>query len=169
MNDMYQLMLGMMAGGEQAASARSTLLRMVSEQEGMDPATRALLTRTLGPTEDETDAADAGGEYGGARVVRRRQLVSRLRSRFDAMQDELDELRERQDRLAAALGACAECWGEDLECEVCGGTGTPGAFVPDPRLYRAIVSPVCRAAGAGQRRLVRVIDPPPTPANGGAQ
>jgi len=161
MNDMYQLVLGMMAGGQQAASARSTLMQMVSEQEGMDPATRALLTRTLAPpAEDEAGAAEAG-DYGGARVLRRRQMVSRLRSRFDAMQDELDELRERQDRLAAALGACAECWGEDLECDVCGGTGTPGAFVPDPRLYRALVSPACRAAGAGQRRLVRVIDPPP--------
>ena len=161
MNDVYQLMLGVMAGGQQAASARSTLMQMVTEQEGMDPTARALLTRALAPPAEDEAGVEAGGDYGGGRALRRQQRVSRLRSRFDAMQDELDELRERQDRLAAALGACAECWGEDLECEVCGGTGTPGAFVPDPRLYRALVSPACRAAGAGQRRLVRVIDPPP--------
>ena len=165
MNDLYQVMLGMMAGGEQAASARSTLLQMVTEQEGMDPTTRALLARSLAlPVEEEPSA----GGWRGGDPPHRRQAMHRLRSRFDAMRDELEELRERQDRLAAALGACADCWGEDPECEVCGGMGAPGSFVPDARLYRALVSPACRAVAAGrERRLVGVIDSPSTHATGG--
>jgi hypothetical protein len=169
MTDLYPLMLGMMAGGEQAASARSTLLQMVSQQEGMDPTTRALLAHALGPPghEESPPALPPSAGWSGG-DPRRRDAVHRLRGRMDAMRDELEELRERQDRLAAALGACADCWGEDPECEVCGGMGAPGSFVPDPRLYRTLVSPACRAAGAGrERRLVGVIDPPSTHATGG--
>lgn len=171
MNDLYQLMLGMMAGGEQAASARSTLMQMVSEQNGMDPSTQALLARALGPPAGEEAEAEAElyVSVDDAPARRRQQALHRLRSRFDAMAEELDELRDRLDRLAAALGACAECWGEDPDCEVCVGTGTPGSFVPDPRLYRTLVSPACRAVRAGrERRLVRVTESPATHATGGA-
>jgi hypothetical protein len=170
MNDLYQLMLGMMAGGQEADTARATLMRMVSEQDGMDPATQALLSRALAPAAEEDRAMEPQWHSEDPRESRRHSALHRLRSRFEAMREELDELRERQDRLAAALGACPDCWGEDPECEVCGGTGTPGSFVPDLRLYRVLVSPACRAARAGREpRLVRVTDPSPTHANGGAR
>jgi hypothetical protein len=164
MNDLYQVMLGMMAGGEQAASARSSLLQMVTQQEGMDPTTQALLARYLAPEGEEEPPPPAIGRWSaGADPRRRNDAMQRLRSRFDALREELEELRERQDRLAAALGACADCWGEDPQCEVCGGMGASGSFVPDPRLYRALVTPACRAVGARrERRLVGVIDPPST-------
>jgi hypothetical protein len=171
MTDLYQVMLGMMTGGEQAAGARSSLLQMVNEQEGMDPTTRALLARALAPSgEEEPSPPPSIGRWsGGGDPRRRNDAMQRLRSRFDALRDELEELRERQDRLALALGACADCWGEDPECEACGGVGTSGSFVPDPRLYRALVAPACRAVGARrERRLVGVIDPPSsTHATGG--
>lgn len=166
MNDLSQLMLGMMAGGQQAASARAALMQMVSEQDGMDPTTQALLSRALAPSPEEELPVEVGGDDGGS--DRRRQALHRLRGRFDAMQAELEELRERQDLLAAALGACAECWGDDPACEVCGGTGAPGSFLPDPRLFRTLVSPACRAVRAGrERRRVRVFDPHATHATGG--
>ncbi len=45
---------------------------------------------------------------------------------------ELEELRERNEALAAALGACFACWGTDIFCTHCGGEGRPGAAAPEP-------------------------------------
>ncbi|HKX45139.1 MAG TPA: hypothetical protein VJP77_00345, partial [Planctomycetota bacterium] len=43
--------------------------------------------------------------------------------------------------LAAALGACEVCLGEDARCEECNGEGGPGWAEPDPELYEAWVAP----------------------------
>jgi hypothetical protein len=56
---------------------------------------------------------------------------------------------DRTDRiilLAAALGAC-ECWGDDLDCGVCGGAGSSGWTDPDQDLYREYVRPAAHKAG----------------------
>lgn len=66
----------------------------------------------------------------------------RLRARVQEMRDELRILRRRNELLAAALGACELCWGDDPECEECGGHGRPGWEEPDRALYRELVSPV---------------------------
>lgn len=56
--------------------------------------------------------------------------------------------------LAAALGAC-ECWGQDSECGLCGGAGTPGWTTPDQQLFEEYVMPAVRrsweTAGPNQR------------------
>jgi hypothetical protein len=59
---------------------------------------------------------------------------------------ELEELRERNDVLAAALGACHLCWGEDPGCPACGGLGRPGAAPPDRQLFARLVAPAVQAA-----------------------
>ncbi len=46
--------------------------------------------------------------------------------------------------LAAALGACAECWGEEPTCPGCGGEGASGWMPPDPELYAEYVAPAVR-------------------------
>lgn len=51
---------------------------------------------------------------------------------------------DRNDALAAALGAC-ECWGEDEDCEICRGEGRPGWTLPDRRLFLRFVKPALRA------------------------
>jgi hypothetical protein len=83
--------------------------------------------------------ADAGGrEEGMSDAIRpMRQLVQ-------DMYAELAELRERNDTLAAALGACYLCWGEDPHCEVCRGRGGPGASTPDRQLFATLVVPAAR-------------------------
>ncbi len=45
---------------------------------------------------------------------------------------------ERLADLAAALGACGLCWGEDDGCPSCRGRGHPGAMRPDPKLHNRI-------------------------------
>lgn len=46
--------------------------------------------------------------------------------------------------VARALGACTLCLGEDPDCPVCGGAGTPGWSVPEPELFEALVLPALR-------------------------
>ena len=57
---------------------------------------------------------------------------------------ELEELQLRNDSLAAALGACYLCWGEDFECPDCGGHGRPGASQPDQALFASWIVPAIR-------------------------
>jgi hypothetical protein len=42
--------------------------------------------------------------------------------------------REQLGQLAAALGACGLCWGEDSSCPSCRGRGRPGMVRPDIEL-----------------------------------
>lgn len=55
-----------------------------------------------------------------------------------------EELVERNSAVAAALGAC-DCWGEDVHCPTCAGTGGPGWTVPDTGLFASYVHPAVRA------------------------
>jgi hypothetical protein len=57
------------------------------------------------------------------------------------------ELMERNNAVAAALGAC-DCWGEHEDCAVCQGAGTPGWAVPDKRLFSRFVQPALRTISA---------------------
>jgi len=69
-----------------------------------------------------------------------------------------ENLVDRNSLLAAAVGAC-DCWGEQVECQLCGGQGVPGWVVPDKELFACYVYPAVRAVskrrasqiGAGRR------------------
>lgn len=98
--------------------------------------------------EDETDEieiypADAGGafapESGAARAG-----GATSRAVIQEMATELEQFRERNDTLAAALGACYLCWGMDETCPYCVGKGRPGAALPDARLFHQLIVPAVR-------------------------
>lgn len=72
------------------------------------------------------------------------QVVQRLGGQVKKLRAELDQLREVNDALAAALGACYLCWGKDPGCPVCHGTGRPGTAIPDKQLFARFVAPVLR-------------------------
>jgi len=55
------------------------------------------------------------------------------------------EISNRNTLLAAALGACNNCWGTRADCPVCDGAGTPGWVLPDPQLFASYVHPAVRA------------------------
>lgn len=81
----------------------------------------------------------------------------------DRLYTELQSLRERNARLAAAVGACRLCFGEDALCEVCGGRGAPGSRPPRPEAFRRYVLPAIRRArqvesGGGGRAPPRAAD-----------
>lgn len=86
------------------------------------------------------DTATAGHEAGG--VVTAFDAAGRS---LTAGRDE--ELAERDQVLAAALGAC-DCWGQNPRCRICQGEGGPGWLLPDRQLFTAYVYPALRTVRA---------------------
>jgi hypothetical protein len=74
----------------------------------------------------------------------RRPTADELERSLGRLRHAYVELREQYRRLAAALGACARCWGDDPRCRECGGAGTSGFFDPDPELFEWYVVPAVR-------------------------
>ena len=67
-----------------------------------------------------------------------------LRHRMEQLELELERFQEINDTLAAALGACHVCWGDDPDCEACRGRGGPGSLPPDRGLFERLVLPAAR-------------------------
>jgi len=67
-----------------------------------------------------------------------------LRRRVSDLEQEVERLLEINETLAAALGACPVCWGDDPRCEVCHGQGGPGSRRPDRALFESLVTPALR-------------------------
>ena len=82
----------------------------------------------------------------------RRDLVQTARAQIAALAGELERLQARVDALAAALGSCSECWGEDESCRWCRGRGSPGFMPPEPQEFARLVVPAVRM----HARLVRL-------------
>jgi hypothetical protein len=92
--------------------------------------------------EAETIEADTFAAEQGARA--NDIALRELRRQVESMFAELKVLRERTDSLAAALGACCLCWGQDPECRFCHGRGAPGYTMPDETLLAQLVLPAIR-------------------------
>ena len=72
------------------------------------------------------------------------ELVGGLFSKIEA-------LRQRLGYVAAALGRCDVCWGEDPSCASCRGLGSSGFFWPDRLAYEDLVAPaVARVRQTGR-------------------
>lgn len=64
---------------------------------------------------------------------------------------EIEALRQRLGYVAAALGRCDACWGEDPLCPSCRGKGSSGFFWPDRLGYEDLVAPaVARVRQTGR-------------------
>jgi hypothetical protein len=57
------------------------------------------------------------------------------------MYAEMQMLRTRNSMLAEALGACCQCWGEDQECDYCGGDGRIGSYLISAKVFEQVVGP----------------------------
>ena len=88
------------------------------------------------------------------KILRITQAARRLKSRLQEQSEELQQLRDRNDTLADALGACPFCWGEDLSCTDCHGRGRPGGFLPDKEQYSAYVIPATNRVRRKQTELL---------------
>ncbi len=84
--------------------------------------------------------------------------------RVEELEDEVERLKginrilfEQCEFMAAAVGACPQCWGEDPECRECRGRGTPGAFLPHRASFAQLVLPAVERVRTLRRRQA----PPP--------
>lgn len=79
--------------------------------------------------------------------------LSELRQYVKGMFAEIKLLRERNDSLAAAVGACCLCWGQNLECRSCRGRGGPGFCMPDESLFEEFVLPAIQTLRAQKAKI----------------
>jgi hypothetical protein len=178
-NPLLGALLGSMSGG--TFDPMSLLMSQIGGQNPNDPR-MALLTQLLSQRrhapeiDGEAEEVDSAAERKAAerRMQLRRESARRIRElRVLAknMYSELEQLRERNDTLAAALGACYICFGNDPECPECAGRGVPGSANPDPDSYREYVEPAVRRVRWLQidreRREQRYMDPRQAPSGGG--
>lgn len=105
------------------------------------------MVREAEAVEDEAEEV----EEPAAPSVDLTEIAAMLRS----LHAEVEELRHRNDLLAAALGGCHLCWGDDPLCETCAGRGRPGSALPDARAFRACVLPAVRRVTATRRAVAR--------------
>jgi hypothetical protein len=82
--------------------------------------------------------------------------LAQISAQLDAAQAEVRLLRERCDTVAAALGACGLCWGQDSSCRACRGQGGPGHCIPDKELFYEFVVPAVRLMHASRQRANNV-------------
>lgn len=111
--DAQALLVQALLGGSSGAR-QAAVTELVAQNGDVDPTTQAILSYVLAQQAPDTDE-DAGAE--------------------------LERLRNRNELVAAALGACDRCFGDDDSCPVCGGEGRPGWEPPDRRLFAEIVGP----------------------------
>ena len=92
---------------------------------------------------------------GSAADMAAEELVA-LGAQLECAQTEIKLLREKCDTLAAALGACALCWGHDPGCRACRGHGSPGRSLPDDDLFAEYVLPAVRLVHGSRQRSHKV-------------
>jgi hypothetical protein len=118
-----------------ASQLRSALLARLGDKANDEPV-RTLLSQFF----EHTQEGRASKSQSGAA-----ETITKMRKLLRSACAELRMLQVRSNKLAAALGACAECWGENSKCDRCGGMGGPGSVHPDPIAYNALVHPANEA------------------------
>lgn len=165
MSDINQVLLNMLLNGQ---GGQANVEEMLGDNSDIDPMTRLLVSQALSPNkarQDGSDEIDPDDEEDYT-PSRRRRAMQRLRARFEDMQQQIEEMQwqieemeAHNDELAAALGACYLCWGEDLKCPECQGKGKPGSVAPDRALFKEWVLPAVKAARIAEpQRLKPKVD-----------
>lgn len=147
--DPYSMLLESYATGSPAGGGVEQLLAQMGETDPRVSLVTKYLASRREAEEAEAEEAEAAQAEAAAAEAEKQAAVRSLQRMARSMYAELEELRGRNDMLAAALGACYLCWGENVACEICGGAGVPGSAPPDPGLFREVVLP---AVGRMQRR-----------------
>ena len=100
-------------------------------------------------------ATPADDDEGEVIEMVRAERVEELESEVERLKGVNRILFEQCEFMAAAVGACPQCWGEDLECRECRGRGTPGAFLPHRASFAQLVLPAVERVRTLRRRQAR--------------
>ena len=144
-----QLLVALTAGANRGSVVQGLLSQLSDSDPTVSLISQYLAQRQEQGSENYVDALpteDAGEQVEAEEQTRAlTQALTQLREKVNGMYAELRRLRDRNETLAAALGACYLCWGEDLECPNCRGRGLPGYSYPERRLFMEYVAPAVRA------------------------
>src|ERR1700687_3153360 len=110
-----------------------SIQQLVSEYAAADPR-MAVVAKYMAMRQSQVTESDTSAEEP--------QVPLETYQKIKAIRRELDQLRQRNDALAGALGACYLCWGTAVTCPTCHGGGLPGAYASDRALFNEFVSPV---------------------------
>ena len=147
---LLQTLLARLGSGDAAGlSPADQLAALTSTNPALAPLVSLLQQRLAAPPVIEGEAEEISEP--SPDLQQRTKELARLARKMFA---ELKVLRVRNDNLAAALGACHLCWGEDPDCPYCNGDGGVGAFVIDFELFDEIVGPALEQVH-GRPGLVR--------------
>jgi len=174
MNEMLLNLLAAQTGGNPAIASLVAQMRAISSGSG-DPqeliaqigannpmlqevARNLMEQRAAAARETQTIDMEVVEQDQDSVVVESDQAVrtaalEQLRAEQETMRIELGVLRERNDLLAAALGACCLCWGQDLGCRSCRGRGGPGFSIPDESLFEEYVLPAVQTFRAQRAKF----------------
>lgn len=153
--DLQSLLTSVGAGGEAGGSLSGDQTQLIMRWlEERRAATAASSVEEAPPSEAELGLLRLEEQ----REARQKRAEMReLNRMIEEVCAERDALVERNDTLAAALGACHLCFGEgeDLTCPNCGGQGKPGWRLPDPIAFREYIAPAVNRVRALQSRRQR--------------
>lgn len=140
------------------SNVREGLLDLLTTPEGRSVAGKLLDMLNLSPA--YRDLADSWMDVAARTQGEQRKgpgyLIESSTVATDDLEQELADLRNVNDNLAAALGACGACWGGDENCEECDGGGEVGCYQPDRELYRELVAPAVRRVNANRAKHLRL-------------
>jgi hypothetical protein len=156
------MLLESYASGSPGGLGVEQILAQMGEDDPRVSLVSKYLASRRAAEEAEAEENAAAEAQAAAVEAEKQEAVRTLQRMARSMYKELEELRGRNDMLAAALGACYLCWGENLMCEVCAGEGAPGSTPPDGELFTALVVPAVRRLQRRHAKKGSRPDPPPT-------
>lgn len=130
--------------------------RMMADLQENNPSLAALAQLMQARTIVPEPVADGLGDE----VLRLAEQLATAEARIDTMKRQARRLlasyrdaTEQLADLAAALGACGLCWGEDGSCPSCRGRGRPGMVRPDFELRARLFGPARPRAGSTEQSV----------------
>jgi hypothetical protein len=128
---------------QQAATnpTAAMLAKILAEQRAQAAKEEAQVIDVEARHEDRPEECDPREEDPAAEL-------QELREKMNGLLAEMELLRQRNDTLAAAVGACCHCWGQKIDCRSCRGRGGPGFCIPDESLFEEFVLPAIRTLRA---------------------
>jgi hypothetical protein len=136
-NETGQILRQLIDGGDSVAA-----LRAAFGQARLTPQQQPIADMILALTEAGQQPAEATPANGS---------TASPDDRIRALEAELAGLRQVNDTVAAALGACPICWGGDPQCEACSGRGRAGFVLPASDLFQKLVAPAVRRVMRARR------------------
>jgi hypothetical protein len=132
-------------------SYTDAMKQLLDQLDGGDPQIRQLLEQQLQQNLQRKEGGTTKDEMLRRFRIQNKKLMEQLamfkqqakeiRAENAQLVQYLDYFLKLNKSLAAALGACENCWGQEETCDLCHGEGAPGWKNANKRLFNIYVRP----------------------------